>query len=334
VESFDDDVLDTRVDYDVTSKMKMFGRYSFGDFRQVSPSVLGNELGGIAFNGAGSAGTTNVRSHTLAAGFDYQLTPTLVTDFRFGLGRFHTNELPFNYGTSPASMFGIPGLNFGDLFTSLLPDFEIPGPPQPSPTTPDLIRFGYSILANGCNCPLFAAEQQFQWVNNWTRIHGRHIVKWGTDLRYVEGMRLANTILSLRQVNGIPDFNMAAQFNTASPAGRLIFGPAFTSVPGTGNTTGLGLATFLLGFVTGFERSVNLTSLNSTPTPEVRQRRWFFYGQDTFRVTPKLTLTYGLRWEIYFPQTVTGKAEGAWLDINTGFLGVAGYQAMRLQPCP
>jgi hypothetical protein len=216
------------------------------------------------------------------------------------------------------------------LFTSLLPDFEIPGPPQPSPTTPDLFRFGYSILANGCNCPLFAAEQQFQWVNNWTKVRGRHIVKWGTDLRYVEGMRLANTIPSLRQLNGIPDFNLAAQFSAVSPAGRLIFGPAFTAVPGTQNTTGLGLATYLLGFATGFERSVNLTSLNSTPIPEERQRRWFFYGQDTFRVTPKLTFTYGLRWEIYFPQTVTGKAEAAWLNINTGFLGVAGYQNTNL----
>lgn len=330
VETFDDDVFDTRVDYNATSKMRLFARYSFGDFREVSPPVLGNELGGIAFSGAGSAGTTNVRSHTLATGFDYQLTPTLVTDFRFGLGRFHSNELPFNYGTSPADMFGIPGLNFGDLFTSLLPDFEIPGPPQPRPTTPDFSRFGYSLLANGCNCPLFAAQQQFQWVNNWTKIHGRHIIKWGTDLRYVEGMRLANTIPSLRQVNGVPDFNLATQFNSASPAGRLIFGPSFTSVPGTQNTTGLGLATFLLGFVTGFDRSVNLTTLNSTPTPAERQRRWFFYGQDTFRVTPKLTLTAGLRWEIYFPQTVTGKDEGAWLDINTGLLEVGGYQATNL----
>ena len=330
VETFDDDVFDTRLDYGVNSRFKMFGRYSFGDFRQVSPAALGNELGGIAFNGAGSAGKSNVRSHTLAAGFDYQAAPTLVVDFRFGFGRFHSNELPFGYGTSPASQFGIPGLNFGDLFTSLLPDFEIPGPPQPSPTTPDFSRFGYSILANGCNCPLFASEQQFQWVNNWTKVHGRHIVKWGTDLRYVEGMRLANTIPSLRQVNGIPDFNLAAQFSAVSPAGRLIFGPAFTAVPGTQNSTGLGLATFLLGFATGFDRSVNLTSLNSTPIPEVRQRRWFFYGQDTFRVTRRLTFTYGLRWEIYFPQTVTGTAEAAWLNINTGILGVAGYQNTNL----
>src|SRR5207248_5172906 len=58
---------------------------------------------------------------------------------------------------------------------------------------------------------------------------------------------------------------------------------------------------------------------------EERQRRWFFYGQGTYRVNPRLTLIYGLRWEIYFPQTVASKGEGAWLDPTTGLLNIAGY---------
>jgi hypothetical protein len=43
-----------------------------------------------------------------------------------------------------------------------------------------------------------------------------------------------------------------------------------------------------------------------------RQRRWFFYGQDTFRVAPKLTLNYGLR---------------------AGLVYVAGYGGINLQEC-
>jgi len=42
----------------------------------------------------------------------------------------------------------------------------------------------------------------------------------------------------------------------------------------------------------------------------------FFYGQDTWRATNKLTLNYGLRWEIYFPESVNGKDQGGWLDFN------------------
>ena len=61
--------------------------------------------------------------------------------------------------------------------------------------------------------------------------------------------------------------------------------------------TGLGLATFLLGNVTYFTRYVS----PSTDAQE-RQKRFFWYAQDTWRVTPKLQLNYGLRWEMIFPR--------------------------------
>ena len=45
---------------------------------------------------------------------------------------------------------------------------------------------------------------------------------------------------------------------------------------------------------------------NSTDAAE-RQNRLFSYVQDTWKITPKLTVNYGLRWEIYFPQYVNGE---------------------------
>ena len=56
----------------------------------------------------------------------------------------------------------------------------------------------------------------------------------------------------------------------------------------------------------------------------------FFYGQDTWRVTPKLTLTYGLRWEIYRPQRVTGKDRGGWFNLANGEIDVAGENGVPL----
>ena len=46
-------------------------------------------------------------------------------------------------------------------------------------------------------------------------------------------------------------------------------------------------------------------------------------------VTSKLTINYGLRWEIYRPQTVTGAGKGGFVDVDTGEVLVAGDSGRR-----
>jgi hypothetical protein len=56
-----------------------------------------------------------------------------------------------------------------------------------------------------------------------------------------------------------------------------------------------------------------------------RQWRTFFYGQDTWRINPKLTLTYGLRWEDYIPESVNAKGNGGFANLAQGAIRVGGY---------
>jgi outer membrane receptor protein involved in Fe transport len=287
---YNDDDFNVRVDYDATATLNFFGRYSFADFRQNAVGAFGAVAGGLGLSRDNFAGQSLSRNQSIAGGFDYILHPNLLTDFRFGFFRYHVNVLPNGVGTTPARDAGIPGLNLGDTLTSGMPFFFVDGQAD------EFFVFG------SISSPTLETEQQFQWVNNWTKTAGNHLFKWGADIRHAQNLRAASS---------------------GPRSGNLYFLTSTTQGPSGG---GLGLATFLLGDVTFFNRYVN--SINNAGE---RQNRWFLYGQDTFRVTRKLTLNYGLRWELYFPQSVTGKGAGGWVGLNTGLVSVAGYGHINLQ---
>jgi hypothetical protein len=271
-EVFRADQFDVRGDYNSSSRLRLFGRYSFGDFYDNGAPAFGKDAGGTGTNPSGFAGVARTRNQGISSGFTYSLSPKMLTDFRFGYFRYRLNLDAQDFGQTPA--IGIPNIfaaDTGDPFATGLPDFQVPA--QPGLSTGDYFRLGYSNVANSCVCPLREREQQFQFVNNWTRSAGRHMIKWGADLRFLQNYRLES---------GRP------------PTGFFSFAP---------NTTGLGLATFLIGDVTSFERVV---SSPAAVNAGEHQKRFGFYGQDTWRINSRLTLNYGLRWEIYFPQTMTG----------------------------
>ena len=44
----------------------------------------------------------------------------------------------------------------------------------------------------------------------------------------------------------------------------------------------------------------------------------------------KFTFTYGVRWEIYTPESVNGKGNGGFANLSNGSLGIAGYTPINL----
>ena len=115
-------------------------------------------------------------------------------------------------------------------------------------------------------------------VNNWLWTKGRHTFNIGGEVR-----RAYEDQQSCNQCAGTFNFsaNQTSVPNTADPNfGR--YGSSFAS--------------FLLGQVSSASRSF---------APEVRFRNFSIspYIQDDFRVTPRLTLNAGLRWDILVPFT-------------------------------
>jgi len=296
----DSNGFDIRSDYSLSSKATAFGRYSLQKFTRAGPGMFGTALGGpnLPSDLGGFAGTSGFKNQSVAGGVDYMFSPTLLTDFRFGYLRYSGTVSPGGVGTTPATAAGAIGLNTGSTFTSGMPYFQIH-----SPGSPDF-KFGYALDVNACNCPLLESEHQYQFVNNWTKIRGNHSFKFGTDIRYAYNLRIPSD---------------------RHRAGQLEFNNDLTGNP-TVSGSGSGLADFLLGYVSHFQRFVS-SSTNAYET----QPRLFFYGQDTWRMTNKLTLNYGLRWEIYRPESVAGNGLGGWVDIGTGEMRVAGQNGVNLR---
>src|SRR6185312_10565065 len=60
------------------------------------------------------------------------------------------------------------------------------------------------------------------------------------------------------------------------------------------------------------------------------QNRVFSYVQDTWKMTPKLTMNLGVRWDIYFPQYVNAAGNGGFVNVNTGEVLIAGQNNVGL----
>ena len=299
---FNSDQWGVRGDFTLNEKIHVFGRFSrFTDI--LTGTTMFGPAGGSGFGLGGYGGTSNGANDSAALGTDIVVNPKLVTDIRLGYFRYNIGTVKYDQNVELANQLGIPGMNTGTFETGGSPSFQLaevgsatgPAPANPQATGP---QYGAGLNVNRCNCPLTEREDQYQIVNNWTKVLGNHSVKFGADLRYARNLR-------------VPSDN--------DRTGILYFSNQPTSNPNLANAGGLGFATFALGDVTSFLRFVS-TSTNAKEF----QKRMFFYGQDTWRATPKLTVNYGLRYEFYFPETINGPGNGALLDLNTGYLNVAG----------
>ena len=300
-ETFNNDIFNIRIDSRLSDSLNIFGRFSRAKFSLTGPTAFGDGGGAELVSLGGASKTKNI---SLATGFDYTLTPTTILDMRFGFFNYKVNVLPFDFQTTPATTAGIPGLNNDDFSSGLFAGFVGIN----TATTSRDLNFGSGLGVNRCNCPLDQDEKQYQVVTNLTKIAGNHTLKFGVDVRRAFNLRVPSD---------------------SHRSGELSFSRNRTAQVVGGNpvqNTGSGLATFLVGDVTGFTRYVSSST-------DARESQWrhFYYGQDTWKATPKLTLALGLRADVFNPQKLNAAGNGGFPNLETGQIDVAGVGDFNLQ---
>src|ERR1700730_1174546 len=167
---------------------------------------------------------------------------------------------------------------------------------------PQLTFSDVSTIGSPTFLPSHEIQNSYSLLDNLTWVRGKHSWKFGTEIRTEE-------------------FTI---FQPAAPRGSLNFGSIFTDNPAALGSGGSGFASFLAGLS-------NAGSINNLHNIDYHRPVFAFYAQDDWKVTPKLTLNLGLRYELFTTIKERHNQQGT-LDLATGSLIVPKGLNVQLTP--
>jgi Carboxypeptidase regulatory-like domain/TonB dependent receptor len=251
-----------KLDHSISSTMKL--SWYFSHLADNNPNA--NGWAGIF---EAPAPTAN-RNYTTRVNFDQTITPTVL--LHLGIGFIHQYQ-PTDYPSFNQSSLGMSGYFQTNRFPSIGGIFD-----GGSGLT-NFISGGFGDFVNfGGIGPAFISfllEEKPTANTNLTWVHGNHIFKFGGELiidGYPEksGWR-ANGAFGLSNAETADPWQNLQPFNFPNP-------------------TGFSYASFMLGLVDDIQISPNTQTKTGTHSLG-------FYAQDSWKVTKKFTLDYGLRYD-------------------------------------
>jgi len=254
-----DDQFVFRYDYNISSKDTLSAFYIFDDAPQTFPFEI---INGASTGGnvpVGSGFTDNQRFQDSSLSWTRMISPTVVNEFRFTTNRVATlNAVPTDK-TTPAQL-GFTCAGAVQPCSTVVPD-----DPRGA-AAPIMYVNGAFNLGPSPQGPTKVHDTVFQYQDTLSWARGKHALKFGADLRWVE-----NNFNYDFYNNGSFDFDSYSSF------------------------TGNALADFVGGFWDNYYQFSNAVY-------GIRTHSLYFFGQDEWKLTNNLTLDYGLRYEYNSPQ--------------------------------
>jgi hypothetical protein len=288
----------TRVDQNITDKTRIFGRFTYNGLLDLATNPLGTGL-------CQDRCAENYHTKALAIDFNHIFTPHIIGDLNVSGSRFIYLRAPLLAGYD-LTQIGWPASYNNDvpsvLRTPPTPAFPFPG----------------DIGRTQGNSGIGDHNTQYNISPSLTVIHGKHSIQLGAQYEL-----------------GLDNY-----YQTNIASGAFGFSGAWTSstgLPTSGNpaTGGFAFADFLLGLgQNGPASFVNQTEGAAQVPAQTAGRQTYraLYVDDTFKVTPKLTLNLGLRYEL----------QGGWSERfnRLSYFGptttnatVTGCSGVKLSPC-
>jgi outer membrane receptor protein involved in Fe transport len=272
VEAMDRFNYDFKGDWYRTDDHRIWGKFSWLDAEVAKDPRFGPQGGGGAIGGGGDGvGLTDVKVY--GVGTNWTMSPTFLVDANYGFTDMDQECLTADLGLGNygQDVLGIPGTNAvagqeqacivdGVNRCGGVPEFNVDG----------YTGFGQ---VDGWT-PLFRDENSHTFTINFSKSSGNHEFRFGYDL--------IRHLMDHWQ----PEIG-------AGPRGRFQFNREMTANPGQDLTDQNAWASFLLGVSDNVGKSLQWELMTT------REWQHAFYFRDRWQVSPKLTLTLGLRWEYY-----------------------------------
>ncbi|HUI53341.1 MAG TPA: TonB-dependent receptor [Bryobacteraceae bacterium] len=189
--------------------------------------------------------------------------PTRINEFRFGYNRTRGGIFQQDQNTDASTQLGILGTSRNPI------DYG----------TPLITPSGYDTVGDAGNLPQDRKDNTYQVTDTFSWTHGKHNFKFGEDFRRF-------------QLNLLFDSNAR---------GSETFQPYYTTAAANSTVGGNSIAELLLGDPEASSVSRSFAGLTASDVTGFRTSSIDFFAQDDWRVSPKLTLNLGIRWEYNTP---------------------------------
>jgi hypothetical protein len=283
---FDRHTLDTKINWNVSNKVSVFGRFSFLHYSDFVPTVFGDALIGRPIGGSSNPGHGHGETYNTTFGGVYTIKPNFVIDAYFGFDKQGTSSEPPGLGKNVGSdVLGIPGTNGPRRFEGGWPEFDFNG-------TDDFATIG---IDNNF-MPYYRHDPQYQYVVNFNWIRGTHNIRFGADI-YRQGLNQTQA----EWIGGGSFFGSQGGFDFGQNVTALCQDPPACDV-GTTTNRANSFASFLLGLPDQASRTFQIPEVYT-----IRANLYSAYIRDRWNVTPRLTLDYGVRWEMFPYPTRTNR---------------------------
>lgn len=265
---------DARLDHNFSDKDRLSAVFHYNDSQSLTENLY---YGHTVVPGAND---TDFAQNEKSGAQEYSITEThlfsthFFNEARLGYTRYHQDQYSLLNGHDWSTQYGV-----GNI--------AIPG--FPATDAFPYIQAAYYFTGGSSYKPYYVRDNNYQFTDNVVLSGiGKHEFKFGGDFR---------------RLHSNPTFSIFPTGYEYYAGGY--FGQSLTSNPFTANPNyyawfpygGSEISDLLLGLPQSVSIGLQLTN------PHTRSWEMDFYGQDTYKISPRFTLNYGLRYEYQAPYT-------------------------------